>query len=226
MLSDFTYRIRALFRRSTTEAEMNDELQFHFEQEIHKYKRSGLPHQEVLRCARLRFGGIDQAKEECREARGVSLVETTIQDLRYGLRQLQRSFGFTIAAVFALGLGIGVNTAIFTAYNSMVARPLDAFHPREMVNLSLAHRSGAPSFTFSYPDYEAYRDSVRSFMGVIAFNAEHLRFFTFIQIRRQKAYTRGCFCRLTQLFPRTRRSADAGPRFRCRWLSRILDGHQ
>jgi predicted permease len=91
------------------------------------------------------------------------------------LRQLRRSFGFTVAAVFALGLGVGVNTAIFTAYQAMIARPLDAFHPQEMVNLSLTRQPGIPSF-FSYPDYQAYRDSVRAFRGVGAFHAEHLRF--------------------------------------------------
>jgi putative ABC transport system permease protein len=176
VLSDLIYRLRALFRRRAVEAEMNDELRFHFEEEVNKYEKSGLPYDEALRRARLTFGGMDQAKEECREARGVLFVETTIRDLGYSLRQLRRSFGFTVAAVFALGVGIGVNTAIFTAYKTMVARPLDAFHSREMVNLSTMRQSGTPSFTFSYLDFQAYRSSVRSFMGVIAFSAEHLRF--------------------------------------------------
>jgi predicted permease len=175
VLSDLIFRLRALFRRSAVEAEMNDELRFHFEEEVKKYQKSGLPHEEALRRARLTFGGIDQMKEGCREARGISLVETSIQDLRYSLRQLGRSRAFTAAAVFALGLGIGVNTAVFTAYKTMIVRQLGAFHPREMVNLSLLRRSGAPSFRFSYPDYETYLDSVRSFSGVIAFNSERLR---------------------------------------------------
>lgn len=169
------FRLRALFRRNAVEAEMNDELRFHFEEEVNKHEKSGLPYEEALRRARLTFGGMEQTKEECRQARGVSFVETAVQDLRYGLRQLRRSFGFTVAAVFALGLGIGINTAIFTAYKVMVARPLDAFHPQEMLNLSLTHQPGIPSF-FSYPDYQAYRDSVRAFIGVGAFGAEHLRF--------------------------------------------------
>jgi len=175
VLSDFLYRVRALFRRSAVEAEMEEELQFHFEQEVNKYENSGLPHEEAVRRARLTFGGMNQTKEECRESRGVSFVEITIQDFRYSLRQLRRNLGFTVAAVFALGLGIGINTAVFTAYKAMVARPLDAFHPQRMVNLSLLRQSGAARFTFSYPDYEAYRDSVRSFSGVIAFSSEQLR---------------------------------------------------
>ncbi len=175
MLSDFMFRLRALFRRNAVEAEMNDELRFHFEEEAHKYEKSGLSHENALRHARLTFGGMEQMKEECREGRGVSFIETTVQDLVYGLRQLRRSLGFTVAAVSALGLGIGINTAIFTAYKTMVARPLEAFHPREMVNLSLTHQPGIPSF-FSYPDYQAYRNSVRAFAGVGAFSFEHLRF--------------------------------------------------
>ena len=103
-------------------------------------------------------------------------LDTLFFDLRYATRLLHRSPGFTATAVLALGLGIGVNTAVFTAYKAMVARPHDAYRPQEMVNLSLVRPSGTPSFTFSYPDYQAYRDSVRSFSGLIAFSPEHLRF--------------------------------------------------
>ena len=103
------------------------------------------------------------------------LPETILQDMRYGVRMLYRSRGFTAVAVFALALGIGVNTAVFTAYKAMVARPLDARDPGEMVNVALMRNSGASDFRFSYPDYEAYRDSVRSFSGLIAYSPEHMR---------------------------------------------------
>jgi len=103
------------------------------------------------------------------------LPETVLQDLRYGARVLYRNVGFTAVAVLALALGIGVNTAVFTAYKAMVARSLDARDPGEMVNLALIRDSGATDFTFSYPDYEAYRDSVHSFSGLIAFRPEHMR---------------------------------------------------
>jgi predicted permease len=175
MLSDFMFRVRALFRRDAVEAEMNDELRFHLDQEASKYEKSGLAREEALRRARLHLGGVEQMKEKCRQARGVSFIETAVQDLVYGLRQLQRSPGFTVAAVCALGLGIGINTAIFTAYKTMVARPLEARYSWEMVNLSLTRQPGTPSF-FSYPDFQAYRSSVHSFDGVGAFSFEHLRF--------------------------------------------------
>jgi len=103
--------------------------------------------------------------------------ETVLQDLRYGARILSRNAGFTASATLALALGIGVNTAVFTAYKAMVARPLDAHDPGNMVNLALIRDSGAngADLNFSYPDYEAYRDSVHSFSGLIAFRAEHPR---------------------------------------------------
>lgn len=98
-----------------------------------------------------------------------------LHDVRYGIRQLRRNLGFTATAVLALALGIGVNTAVFTAYKAMVDRPLDARDPSEMANLALIRDSGDSSFNFSYPDYEAYRDSVHAFTGLIAITDERLR---------------------------------------------------
>ncbi len=103
------------------------------------------------------------------------LFETLLQDLRYGARTLLRNAGFTTMSVFALALGIGVNTAVFTAYKAFVTRPLDARDPSTMVNFSLRLQSGATNGTFSYPDYEAYRDNLHSFSGVIAVNIDQLR---------------------------------------------------
>jgi len=97
------------------------------------------------------------------------LPETLLRDLRYALRMLSRNAGSTVVTVLALALGIGVNTAVYTCYKAMVARPLDARAPAEMVNLALSRDSGATDYTFSYPDYEAYRDSLHSFSGLIAF---------------------------------------------------------
>ena len=105
----------------------------------------------------------------------IRLPETVLQDLRYGIRMLTRDAGFTCVAVLALALGIGVNTAVFTAYKAMIARPLDARDPGHMVNLALLRDSGAAEFTFSYPDYQAYRDSAHSLSALIAFSPEHLR---------------------------------------------------
>ena len=97
------------------------------------------------------------------------LPETILHDLRYGIRRLSRSPWATAITILSLALGIGVNTAVFTAYKAFVGRQLNARNPNEMVNIALRHDSGNTEYTFSYPDYEAYRESVRSFSGLVAF---------------------------------------------------------
>jgi hypothetical protein len=102
-------------------------------------------------------------------------IDGLLQDVRHGVRLLRRNPRFTAMAVLALALGIGVNTAVFTAYKAMVTRPLDARHPEQMVNLAVRRQAGSVQFEFSHPDYEAFRDSMRSFSGLIAFSPEQLR---------------------------------------------------
>jgi len=102
------------------------------------------------------------------------LLDGFVQDLRHGARLLVQNAGFTLVAVLALALGIGVNTAVFTAYQAMILRPLDARHPKELVNLALVRPSGLAQFMFSYPDYEEYRDSARAFGGLVAFRLDRL----------------------------------------------------
>ena len=108
------------------------------------------------------------------EADGFVWLQTIVQDLRYGMRMLYRNARFTAVAVLTLAIGIGVNTAIFTAYRAMVARPFDARNPGEMVNLAQIRENGASDFLYSYPDYQAYRDSLRSFNGFAAFIQDRL----------------------------------------------------
>ncbi len=103
------------------------------------------------------------------------LLETVLQDLRYGARTLFRYSQFTAVAVAALALGIGVNTAVFTAYKAFVLRPLDARNPGTMANFALRLQSGVTTVRFSYPDYEAYRNHLRSFSGILAVSLEQLR---------------------------------------------------
>ncbi len=96
------------------------------------------------------------------------LPQTVMQDLRFGARVLLRNAGFTAVALFALAVGIGINTAAFTAYQAFFERKLDAHDPGSMVNLVLIKHTGETEPLFSYPDYEAYRDDARSLSGVIA----------------------------------------------------------
>jgi macrolide transport system ATP-binding/permease protein len=165
MLSDLLIRIRSLFLRRAVEGELDEELRFHLEHQVEKYIRSGLTPEEAMRRTRIEFGGLNQVKEHCREARGVTFVETLSQDVRYGLRMLRKSPGFTAVALVTLALGIGANAVVISLVDALVFKPMNVRRGQNLYTIGQA-KGGFPSQ--SYPDYVDLRDRNHSFDGVLA----------------------------------------------------------
>src|SRR6267142_1480115 len=163
MFTDLTHRLRSLIRRRTVEQDLDDELRFHREQLVDRHLADGLAHDEAMRRARLEMGGFDQVKEEHRNVRGVPLLEDLGVDLWYAIRQGKRSPGFAVLAVLCLGLGIGANTSIFSALNSVLFRPLPVADPGRLVMLS----RGTSAY-FSYPDFQDLQARGRLLSGLTA----------------------------------------------------------
>ncbi len=154
---------------------MDAELRFHMEAYAEDLMRSGVPRQEAMRRARLEFGGIEGTKEECREARGVNFIDTLGQDLRYGVRMLRKSPGFTATAILTLALGIGANTAIFQLLDAVRLRSLPVPSPSELAQIEI--RGGNRGFGISrsrddltYPLWEQIRSHQEAFSGVFAWS--------------------------------------------------------
>jgi len=155
------------------ESEMDAELRFHIEAYAEDLIRSGVSCEEAMRRARVEFGGIERIKEEGREARGVVLLESLIQDVRYALRTMRRSPGFTAVAVLSLALGIGANTAIFSLINALMLRMLPVQHPEQLVELLSVYPGEPRTNGFSWQIYERFRNENHVFSGLIGADHSH-----------------------------------------------------
>ena len=139
-----------LLRRERLETQLDAELRDHFERLVLDYVRDGLGESDARRRARLEFGGLDQVKELCRDARGTRWFDELTQDVRYGWRGLHRHRSFAIVAVLTLALGVGANTAVFGVINALLLRPLPVPDPSGLI--SLQRRVGTVAGgSFSYP---------------------------------------------------------------------------
>src|SRR5437667_10294067 len=164
--------LRSMMHLSRMESEMDAELRFHVEEYAEDLVRSGVPREEALRRARIEFGGIESAKEECREARGISFVDSLVQDLRFGTRMLRKNSGFTAVAVLTLALGIGANEAVFTVVNGALLRSMPFPEADRLFLVSL--NTGFQQFEWqpevSDRDYLAFRRQEQSFEQVASFS--------------------------------------------------------
>ncbi|HEY3744314.1 MAG TPA: ABC transporter permease [Bryobacteraceae bacterium] len=156
-------RFRNAVRPGALEQELDEEMRDHVERRIQQLEASGVAHEEAVRRVGIRFGNISKLREESRDARLTRFVDGTIQDLRYALRLMVKSPGFTATIVVSLGLAIGANTAVFSILDAALLRPLPVADPERLISLSapgITDPGADPSperLAFSYPQLKGFR---------------------------------------------------------------------
>jgi predicted permease len=167
LLDSLRFRISTLLRRSEIDAEMEEELRSHIQHRADDLERTGLDRSEAERRARIEFGGQVKYKEECHDALGNNFMEMLVQDVRFSLRVLRKSFGFTLAAIVTLALAIGANAVVFAILNALILHPRNV--PQAQSLYGIEHGNDKSPLQ-SYPDYLDLRDRNHSFDGLAAYN--------------------------------------------------------
>jgi hypothetical protein len=163
--------IPGIFRRRKLYDDLSEEMRLHIEEHAEQLKREGLSPQEAERQARISFGNLAVVEERSREVWQWPTLESIWSDVRFALRQLRRSPGFTIAAVLTLALAIGANAVVFSILNAFLLRPLNVARPQSLYQLQ--HGNEASAYQ-SYPDYLDLRDRNRSFDSLVAYTADEV----------------------------------------------------
>jgi predicted permease len=165
-------RVWAFFAKKALDAELEAELEAHMQLAIDELMEHGIPLAEAKRLALIRFGGMQQAREKQREARGLMQIDIILQDLKYTTRKLMRDPGFTIVAVLILALGIGANIAVFSVVNTIMLRPLPFANAQELVWIAPPPaKCGLSCATYSTDAYDEFRVNTRSFQDVTGYFA-------------------------------------------------------
>nr|HEV7953583.1 ABC transporter permease [Candidatus Acidoferrales bacterium] len=169
-------RIRSLFNRRAADNDLEEELQFHIEQKMQEFIAKGLDEKNARYAALREFRGVEQSKENCRDARKVNLLLDFVQDIRYGARMLRKNPGFSAIAILTLALGIGANAAIFSVVNAVLLRPLPYPSPERIV----AVHGASPMSFVPVPDFHwvwnGWANTTRSFDYLATYETGDLNF--------------------------------------------------
>lgn len=165
-------RVRAFFRKPALDAELEAELAAHLDFAIEENLERGMSHEEARRRALVSIGGMEQAKDQHREARGLMKLDILLQDLKYTFRTLGRDSGFTAVAILILALGIGANIAVFSVVNTLMLRPLPFAKAQELVWIAPPPtKCGLSCATYSTDAYDTFRVESRSYQDVTGYLA-------------------------------------------------------
>ena len=170
-LGELLRRIRMLLHRSQFQSDLDEEMRLHLELRQQEHAEAGLPDDSARQAAYRRFGNPTAIREKSHTTWGWGWLESLLQDIRYGLRSMRQSLGFTLAAVLTLALGMGANMAIFSLIDTVLLRSLPVQHPSELHFLKYAGAKGigeAPP----YPCFERIHAQAKSFTGVAAFQGQ------------------------------------------------------
>jgi macrolide transport system ATP-binding/permease protein len=155
-----------MWRRRNADRDLDEELQYHVEQQTELNRRGGMSPEEARRQALLQFGNVPLVKEDTRAVWTRVGLEQVLQDLRFGARILTKSPGLSVTAAILIALVIGINTTIFSMVNGMVRRPAPGITAQDLVKIALADRPG--DGFFSFPDYLEYRKQTRTLRALTA----------------------------------------------------------
>jgi putative ABC transport system permease protein len=168
-------RLRSVFRKDAVDRELDDEFQYHIEQQTAEYVRLGMEPAAARDAARRAIGNIAYHKEQARDTRGTRWFEELVGDVRFAVRSLRRARIFTLAVVATLALGIGANTAMFTLLRGTLLKPLPNRDGERIVYVRQAAPGiGARNATFSVPEIADLRAGARSLSQIADFSATSL----------------------------------------------------